>query len=1566
MASYKSHFNPPMRQEAQPPPSRPQQNSFTRLPTRSITPTIATTHSPTSSAPNKLSRKGESKDEHSSIMRAATSHKASVSRSGALAEPRRTGSRIPSPSPHALSGVSFTKTIPPPSAARSTRFEDTRTPSLVSGSSASTVDSFRSGALRKRSSLVGRQVPRQALGSISSLEGAEHQSKSLPGGYRDLFHGDVLGISLPPPSTSMARSLAGHVNSTSQDVALHLPYPLLTENLPPQTPSYALSASPATRYSDSPGVFSHASTPTSMSSYSPGVVAQPKTAPRARQPSPLESRPPVTRRRLEDNKLLKEPDGLPSLRESSTSSSSGSTVKVSSYTQQSTKSKPAPRTQLESTDKTQKSFLAAPQTRSNPGITQKSNPSGHVDGTTTIYPPPELAHLVDASGQKPTYSRPRRPSRDGIPTLLSAREPSPIVQSNLASLPITSHRRQTSAEFRSATAPGFTSNSRGRFAMPSKLPSRNPSPSPSLSSSLPQAQSRLLRRQPTPDVQTNSEPKARKEQPPTTASPSKFTSRFGFFSRKAKAEPAPPLVSVNKKLRKGPAAGTGHEGYGKYSLRGRSGSSTTVSSGRSTSADSSGGSLGRSVSTRKSSMGSKGEPPLDHFIAERLTPVILRGEGVVQASESSSGGYFGDRPSLDTTTYSTAPAPYTAQKPTLLPSAMSDSVRSMSPVKKAPLTRSPSDSSDQSFQLPTIAARRSFRKSQLNNSQAPRMPTPINTTLAPLAPSMSSSANQYSFPETDTTLPLSDVSEGKEGNWMKFKKATGQSVFSKKWNFFQRASSPRTEPSPEPVIETVPVEVSHQPAPRSVAHYAIAEPADHIDMEELEKIMQEADDDCSSVEQFPSYRQPEPLAKRLEYVQSMLLPPCPVLPPDTQLPVRAASPTVFLQRDNSATFEPSSVQIHSTTTEVPPPSAAIPPADTLLQPIASPHRPSRLQQVGRIPQVVSKRDRDRRLPSNSFSRPFVASRPRPTVQPPETTTVAKRESTTLSGFQPVVDTARIPDGRPVRLSNHAIGNSTNAVPDGASTPDINATSEFFSFPPRKDSQISYSSSSVFSSFPASTAILPTAAAPLSEDEVWGEYDDLIDDVLSPLYTMTTEGASFPFGSTAVEQKNALNPLPQPLKISTNADHTRAGSGSSSTQTSANVLRRSRLLMALQTSGTPTTPMSLGDFFAGYGDRNLSILDPVSGRLSLPATSRASSGSARPTSIRSSLPASLAQSTSRHSKSSSVPGVSTPANRYRDTRLMEIAETQNDGLASMANLRFGALMTSKWLSFGRVLFSPAHFELKDKNEDRVLVIDGLGKDWSYYCALTYSTATIYNLGPNPTDAPKDLNQWQSLPNHRHIHHSSIESPFPFPKGFFAAVVFRFPVATSEAAYRAAIFECKRVLRPGGYLEISVLDLDLLNMGNRARRAVRALKVKMQVADPAVSLKPMSDNLQHILGRRGFENLNRCMVGIPAAGKIRDSSDGTQQEPDTNFTDLLRDKSGGDADSDEGITKMVARVGRWWYSRCYESAVLPNGDLKESIWADEALVRECEKRATSFRLLICYAQKPAVLVRRTVSV
>jgi hypothetical protein len=76
-------------------------------------------------------------------------------------------------------------------------------------------------------------------------------------------------------------------------------------------------------------------------------------------------------------------------------------------------------------------------------------------------------------------------------------------------------------------------------------------------------------------------------------------------------------------------AGTGHEGYGKYSYaRGRSGSTTSGdSSGRSPSADSGSASFTRNAPSRKSSVGSKGAPEMDDFLLDRLAPRTLRGTG---------------------------------------------------------------------------------------------------------------------------------------------------------------------------------------------------------------------------------------------------------------------------------------------------------------------------------------------------------------------------------------------------------------------------------------------------------------------------------------------------------------------------------------------------------------------------------------------------------------------------------------------------------------------------------------------------------------------------------------------------------------------------------------------------------------------------------------------------------------------------------------------------------------------------------------------------------------------------
>ncbi|KAL6151374.1 hypothetical protein ACJQWK_10692 [Exserohilum turcicum] len=1585
MASYKSQYPPPKRVE--------DRTTTTRLPQRSVTPTTGPSQLPAPTQ-SKLQKRRPSRDDEAQ-------HRGPISQAGSgstLSSRQRTTSRSTPMFPQHPNATS-SKPTSQTSTSRLPKLEvpqSIRTPSLASGSSASTIESPRSNVLRRKQTSVGSASGRQATrirdDSMSSQDDAQLM-EGIPGGYKDPFSETVLGISIPPSSTILARS------EHQVEPYIHPLYDCEigpTDVLRIPAAQYALSATPSTRYSESPGPFSVSSTPTSMSSYSPGTTLS-RASNRTRQVSPLQSRPPVTRHKTPDESNNRHPHALFTVRESSTSSSSASTVITEG---------------AKHTDKPSPDGLATlPQSPRVSEVIPSASEKPQVQA------PPEFAHLANQSPvTMPSGRRPSRPSRDGTPELSGLRGPSPVIQSNMVNFP-SYHKRNASSE--SKTAPPTT---RSKMSISTKPSSRLPSPNPS--SAVPPA-TRPAVRGTTPDLQPDRSARRVSSGPAPAPSPNK-TSRFGFFTRRTKTEPAVHQKSEGKLHRRGPAAGTGHEGYGRYAGRGRSGSSLSANSiGRSVSAGTTSESLDKTPSTRKSSMTSTTSGEMDDFFLNRLAPVVIRGTGSStelsrspEPMQSSSSLDVSVKQAVETKKESSlSQSALEKNRPVLLPSAMPDNMRSASPMKKLAMgLQRPSESDDDT-------AKRTSRA--LQNAQGP-----------------AGSASGNRAPTKTRKNSISEAAaEIREGMWLKSSKKNKAEKEapkpSKRWNFFQRAhAGPRAAtpagPAASPSNKTV--------GSRSVAHYALLDQSG-LGLDDIEQLMHEADEGTES-----ALSDDEP--GRRERMQSMLLPPMPILEPSIGQMARPASPKVFLRpeanqqpeeqrskltidtnvhasynperqsladltpvtdlsRPSSFFGQPSLVQDEEVaplqnaafTSPMPehepePEPASFAPSQEMYglpqdipspgpPPVSPPPRPSRLPQVGRIPQVVSSRRQPGRPSSRSFSRPFVPTQPRPTALP----------RTSFDSIGSMVATVGPVEPYPILHGLSALAHGSAIVTMSPEEDEANRRSEFFKFPPRKDSEVSYSSSSGIWSFApaASTAVVPSPGAPLSEDELWNEYDDLIDEVLSPVDSGTAEDRK------SFRSHPSLEPMPLRPNAPVNAPGSDHGDDTDASYPSLH-LRRSRLLAVLHSNQSPASSMSLSDFISDYGERKISVVDPVTGRLSLPASPRLSTGSTAKRSTRSSLPASLPQS-ARQSRGtiaskSSKDRDSATASRYRDTQLKNITENQTEGLLSMANLRFGALMTSKWLSFGRVLFSPVHFELKDPKEDRVLVIDGLGKDWSYYCALTYPEATVYDMGPDPsTPSEGAAEAWSTLSNHRHICHPSLSKAFPFPMHFFACVVLRFPTALPSSEHHFILSEAKRVLRPSGYLEFSVLDMDLVNMGNRARRAVRGLKMRLQVADENISLRNISDEVMAGIGRKGFVECNRCVVGVPVAGQLPGLEDITGMPtkksanmttntmaqpkgstPGISFSDLLNDSSSESANND--ITDMVARVGRWWYSRCYESLVLPeagepgaafSGDMFEnSIWRDESLIHECEKRGTSFKLLIGYAQKPEMGVRRTVSV
>ncbi len=342
---------------------------------------------------------------------------------------------------------------------------------------------------------------------------------------------------------------------------------------------------------------------------------------------------------------------------------------------------------------------------------------------------------------------------------------------------------------------------------------------------------------------------------------------------------------------------------------------------------------------------------------------------------------------------------------------------------------------------------------------------------------------------------------------------------------------------------------------------------------------------------------------------------------------------------------------------------------------------------------------------------------------------------------------------------------------------------------------------------------------------------------------------------------------------------------------------------------PSSPFSVSEFVGGYGDRNNSVVDLE--KTSKPAERNSTSSSGR-------------------ARRSDASGSS--------------QDSEDNSPLSQVNLRVGSMTVSKWLTFGHVLFSPVREELNEISigsslkRQSILVIDGLGNDdWSFYAAETYPAATFFNLSPRaplPADHQASSAMPLSPPNHHQIQYATLSAKFPFGPDSFTSVVFRFPVAAPEAHYRNVIAEARRVLKPGGFIELSIPDVDLNNMGNRSRRAVRRLKEQIHSKAPDTSLGSTSDLILRLLGRKGFSDIKTCSVGVPVASAISRSS-GSElakgggriptekpsrkpRKDDRSLAEMMSDES---PVADENITKMAAKVGRWWYSRCYETACAP---------------------------------------------
>lgn len=1137
----------------------------------------------------------------------------------------------------------------------------------------------------------------------------------------------------------------------------------------------------------------------------------------------------------------------------------------------------------------------------------------------------------EASGAPtPRPTPPMRPSREGTPDLHSqVGLPVPVVHSNLSSTQLSERRRSLNPPTNTATSSRSNTPLQGdrpQLSSATRI-GREATPAPQGGG-------------PGPSAQT-AKPDPRK--PPRTPSPSvssTFKSRFPLFSRKNKSiSEAPPANASEKKdrpARKGPAAGTGHEGYGRLGhVRRRSGSMTNNPRA-----------IPGTMSSQESLASSQS---VDPFLAERMSPVVIAGGEIIEnrnvsfdASRTGSEQNLAlPRPSIGSRNNSGLSLSSQEDRNTLWPSAMPHiptSGPSMGP-------RRPSESSDSDglHMKPTLALRRSIQRLQNADQGNMRLPQPIVIRSGVTTPSMNShdtsilSDDSLYDPRRMQAPAKIDTAHPPPKKLLKKPKSP------RKWNLFGRStthppSKTKESEKPKPVAALVGGQK------KSVAFYTMMDASEQEEvLPDVKQVLREA--------HVPTLPSPAQQAPNQELHPALRDQPR----PDRVKPVQAKAP----RAPQASKTVPAAVPKVEPRRPSAPPTRTTPATTTTAATSKPPTtRSNRLPQVGRIPKVASSRPE----PNKSFSRPF--NRNSIQQQPPPPPPEAKKSAAEFVAKGPSppqslssASESKTEEPKTVVKEDNEPSSAyrlSRDVPSEASR----SQNEFLSFPPRKDSEGTSTTSSSCSgllSYSDATAVIPGPNAPLAEDEVWDEYNDLVgEDALKvPPSAGSSQGKPFHlemWGRRLATDKNTQLESPtidayveSDCETEFEAEAQEEPAPMSSSGYSSGLT--AKIDETLESIGGQTASFSMSDFVSGYGDRNNSL----NSQSQLQRTSTASSQKARV---------------------------------IRDSHASGSSQGSDDNSAvSQVNIRVGSMTVSKWLTFGHVLFSPVRDELipmtGSLKRHSILVIDGLGNDdWSFYAAETYPAATFFNLSPRsplPTESQGDSSGAPlSPPNHHQIQYKSHMDRFPFGSQSFTSVVYRFPSAVPESHYRNIVSEARRVLKPGGYMELSILDIDLNNMGNRGRRAVRQLKERAHIRSPNVSLASSSDLLLRLLGRKGFTDIKTCRLGVPVASALapsESSASGSSSSRNGTRSGSTRSSSGKakrDTRSlaeiisddgpiaDESITKMVAKVGRWWYDRCYESvAPAPGG---RSMWNDPALLAECEEWRTTLKLMVCHARMP----------
>ncbi|KAI9883765.1 MAG: hypothetical protein M1823_004466 [Watsoniomyces obsoletus] len=341
----------------------------------------------------------------------------------------------------------------------------------------------------------------------------------------------------------------------------------------------------------------------------------------------------------------------------------------------------------------------------------------------------------------------------------------------------------------------------------------------------------------------------------------------------------------------------------------------------------------------------------------------------------------------------------------------------------------------------------------------------------------------------------------------------------------------------------------------------------------------------------------------------------------------------------------------------------------------------------------------------------------------------------------------------------------------------------------------------------------------------------------------------------------------------------------------------------------------------------------------------------------------------------IPTVEPAKDRFADeptAAQVQAAEQDVERKAAMRVLHpLWNVMAFKFLNGGKLLSDPAvkmlaktlDTSVESPGSARILDLAGdAACGWAWLCADEYSKAQVHTVLPMALNRSAIMT-YPGPPNHSQSAVAHLWK-LPFPDNHFDVVSTRSvhmflkterPMMESVDEYDLCLRECWRCLKPGGFLEFSLLDSDLRDAGplGTAMSVEFGFKLRTRGYDPAPTRTWLSR-----LKRAGFDDIKRMWLFLPMGAPYLSKEEGSDSDGSITSHSGAGSQSlaKGDGQSVDAISGLVGlRAWEQWMLLLQAEATKVEDYPLEGVGA---VVQEGRTHRTGWRGLSGRARKPLV--------